>query len=309
MLLSREEVVDSLRCPRTGVPLKRIDQSLVSDDSHKRTYRIVNGFPIMIDQEHSVVDSDTALSSPIQRHRYGGLKRFLKRLVSPPKAATARNVAELMRLIKQDDPRPCVLVVGGASVGQGVKPLYDDPDVRVIAFDIFSSEFVQFVADGHSIPLPDNFCNAILIQAVLEHVLEPQQVVAEIWRVLDDKGIVYAETPFLQQVHEGPYDFTRFTESGHRYLFRDFEEIRTGATAGLGTQMVWSIDYFVRSVCRSRMAGKLAKVAFFWMRWFDRIIPEEYAIDGASGLFFMGRKSETPIDGREAVERYKGAQK
>ena len=44
-------------------------------------------------------------------------------------------------------------------------------------------------------------------------------------------GVVYAETPFLQAVHEGPWDFTRFTESGHRWLFRAFERLDSGVVA------------------------------------------------------------------------------
>ncbi len=57
---------------------------------------------------------------------------------------------------------------------------------------------------------------------------------AEIHRVLRPGGIVYADTPFLQQVHEGAYDFTRFTDSGHRFLFRRFERIDSGSVAGCG---------------------------------------------------------------------------
>ena len=69
---------------------------------------------------------------------------------------------------------------------------------------------------------------------MLEHVLEPELVVAEIHRVLMPDGLVYAGTPFMQQVHEGPYDFMRFTESGHRWLFRRFERLASGATGGPG---------------------------------------------------------------------------
>jgi len=76
--------------------------------------------------------------------------------------------------------------------------------------------------------------DGVLIQAVLEHVLDPAQVVGEIHRVLRPDGLVYAETPFLQQVHAGPNDFTRFTSSGHRYLFRAFAEIAAGPVAGPG---------------------------------------------------------------------------
>src|SRR5207237_664581 len=31
--------------------------------------------------------------------------------------------------------------------------------------------------------------------------------------------LVLGDTPFMQQVHEGAYDFTRFALSGHRWLF------------------------------------------------------------------------------------------
>ncbi len=86
--------------------------------------------------------------------------------------------------------------------------------MRIAAFDIYYSANVQFIADAHSILLRDASVDAVVIQAVLEHVLDPQQVVDEIWRVLKPSGLVYAETPFLQHVHEGAYDFTRFTESG-----------------------------------------------------------------------------------------------
>ena len=37
----------------------------------------------------------------------------------------------------------------------------------------------------------------MLVQAGLEHVRDPWQVVAEIHRVLKDDGLVYAETPFM----------------------------------------------------------------------------------------------------------------
>ena len=50
--------------------------------------------------------------------------------------------------------------------------------------------------------------------------------------VYKDDGLVYADTPFMQQVHMGRYDFTRFTYLGHRRLFRKFEEIDSGAVSG-----------------------------------------------------------------------------
>jgi hypothetical protein len=94
-------------------------------------------------------------------------------------------------------------------------------------------------------PLPRRL-EGVWIRAVLEHVLEPAQVVAEVHRVLAAGDIVYAETPFMQQVHEKAYDFTRFSRTGHRWLFRHFEKIAAGEIGGPGQSLVWSLRYFFR---------------------------------------------------------------
>lgn len=189
-----------------------------------------------------------------------------------------------------------------------MQKLYDDNDIRVLAFDIYISPHILFVADAHQIPLADASIDCVIIQAVLEHVLDPNQVVSEIYRVLKFGGLVYSETPFLQQVHEGAYDFTRFTESGHRYLFKRFDLIRSGAIDGAGTQLLWTIDYFSRSLFRSKVAGKFFKLLFFWIQYLDKFIPENYSIDTASGVFFIGKKSKNTITPKEIVKHYKGFQ-
>ena len=38
----------------------------------------------------------------------------------------------------------------------------------------------------------------------------------------------------MQQVHERAYDFSRFTQSGHRWLFKRFSEINAGPIGGAG---------------------------------------------------------------------------
>ncbi len=313
MLIPRDEVIPLLRCPRTGAKLYRADDdNLGVVERSEIRYPIVNGCPILIEFEHSIFKKDNLVSrnahSIVKRDTYRGFTRLVKRILSPPKSTTARNVRDLIELLIRGHKVPENLIVGGGSVGQGMAPFYERKDLRVVAFDVYASTQVQVVADAHCIPLPDNAFDCVIIQAVLEHVLDPRQVVSEIRRVLKPSGLVYAETPFMQQVHEGAYDFTRFTESGHRYLFRDFETIRSGASAGPGTQLLWSVDYFFRGIFRSRTVGRIAKLACFWLRWFDKIIPPAYAIDGASGVFFLGRKGELQVQPGDMVTYYKGAQ-
>ena len=55
------------------------------------------------------------------------------------------------------------------------------------------------------------FLDCVIVQAVLEHVIQPFVCVGEIERVLCDGGYIYCETPGFQQVHGRQYDFHRFT--------------------------------------------------------------------------------------------------
>ena len=72
-----------------------------------------------------------------------------------------------------------LLVIGGGEVGSGVQAMYDDPQVQVIGTDIYHSPHTTLIADGHRLPFADQSVDGVWIQAVLEHVLDPQQVVAE----------------------------------------------------------------------------------------------------------------------------------
>lgn len=310
MLAKLDEFSHILRCPITGAPVRMAGDHLVAESSEPSpSYPIVNGLPLLVDFDQSVLQPDVArsLASSVPRPEQKGLRWLLTQLVSPPNRHTATNVLHL-RTMLADKAKPRVLVIGGGTVGQGLQTLYQDPNIEVISFDIYGSQSVQFIADAHQIPLLDGSCDAVVIQAVLEHVIDPHRVVQEIGRVLAPQGLVYAETPFLQHVHEGAYDFTRFTESGHRHLFRQFDVVRSGSTAGAGTQLLWAIDYFVRGLTRSRALGKCMKILFFWLIHLDRFIPEPHNSDAASGVFFMGRKSNQAASPKDIIRFYRGAQ-
>lgn len=186
-------------------------------------------------------------------------------------------------------------------------PFRDARDVRLISCDIYRSASTAVLADGHFLPFRDASFDGVAAQAVLEHVLEPALVVSEMRRVLKPGGIVYAETSFLEQVHEAAFDFTRFTHSGHRWLFRDFEEIQSGATDGPGNVLLWSIRYLVRGLTRTKLCGIVAVISMLWVRLFDKLIPQTFAIDSTSGVFFIGRKGEGTLSPKDMIGYYRGA--
>lgn len=300
-----------LRCPRCNAAIERADEGYRCAGQADHRYPGVRGQPVLVDFDSSILqETDFAVragaSAIAGRDGSGALGRAAAMLM-PHNEVAAHNAMRFKALAHQLSDRPQILIVGGGGRGAGTSPLYDDADVKIVAFDIYASSHTQFVADAHRIPLADASMDAVWIQAVLEHVLDPWQVVAEIHRVLRDGGVVYAETPFLQQVHEGPYDFTRFTESGHRWLFRRFEAIDSGVVMGTASQLLWSIEHLFRGLFRSVKAGRVAALLLFWLSWFDKFIPASYAIDSASAVFFLGRKAHGAMSPAEIVDYYWGA--
>jgi SAM-dependent methyltransferase len=190
-------------------------------------FPVLGRWPVFVDFERSILQLRELQTSPDTpqsgSRRWSGdrLPEWARCWWQPPNRVAARNIELLLSLLP--GPSPLLLVVGGGTIGNGVDALYADRRIRVVGFDIYGSPLTQFIADAHQIPLASESVDAVLVQAVLEHVLDPGQVVGEIERVLRRGGLVYAETPFLQQVHAGAYDFARYTSSGHRYLFRAFD--------------------------------------------------------------------------------------
>jgi len=211
---------------------------------------------------------------------------------------------QMVDLLMRQTTEPTVLVIGGGAIGAGADSLYNTPAIRMVGTDVYASVNTDLVADGHFLPFRDEVFDGVWIQAVLEHVLDPPVVVDEIHRVLKPNGIVYADTPFIQQVHEQAYDFTRFTLSGHRWLFRRFEEIDSGPVGGAGKALVWSIRYVALSLGLGTRLATLLALPFFWLRFIDGFAKPGPKSDAASGVFFFGRRSGKALTAKDMLPYY-----
>ena len=166
------------------------------------------------------------------------------------------------------------------------------------------------LCDAQQIPFEARTFDGVVAQAVLEHVADPERAVDEIWRVLKPGGLVYSETPFLQQVHAGAYDFTRYTHLGHRRLFRRFDELDSGAACGPGMALAWAWRGFLQSFFGDGLGRTAATVAAhftgFWLVRLDAYLCRRpAAFDCASSYFFLGAKSDRTLRDRELVESYR----
>jgi SAM-dependent methyltransferase len=224
---------------------------------------------------------------------------------------TRERYAKMAELLLQENPHPVVLIVGGSIIGYGMKEFLEHPDIRFVETDITFGPRTQIICDSHDIPFQDNTFDGVVAQAVLEHVVDPHHCVAEIHRVLKNTGIVYAETPFMQQVHGGRYDFLRFTYLGYRRLFRHFAEIESGVVCGPGMALAWSWTYFALSMTTTRIGRAIAyavtSLSSFWLKYLDKyLIKKPGAFDAASGYYIMARRSEETLSDRDLIQLYRG---
>ena len=116
---------------------------------------------------------------------------------------------------------------------------------NTINLEIEATPNVDVVGDGHSLPFKDAVFDAVISEAVLEHVQDPNRVASEIHRVLKPGGYVCAAVPFLQGFHASPHDYQRYTVPGFNHLFSAFTRIESGACAGPTASLHWIFREYV----------------------------------------------------------------
>jgi SAM-dependent methyltransferase len=283
-------------------------------------FKHVQNVPILI----SFQKCDTVCQS--EQYTGGGSKKFYsvtrsttslgqraRKLLSGTNGVTLKNCKKFVELVAaraaQTPTKPRVLVIGSGTRGSGTEALWDSDAVTNVGIDIYPSESTDYVADAHYLPFVDGAFDGVWIQAVLEHVADPNLVVQEIHRVLAKGGIVYADTPFMQQVHEGAYDFQRYSVLGHRFLFRAFTALDMGGNRGPGVVLAWSIRYFVWAITRSKLAAKVISAPFaVAFGLLDRLTDKRGLWDGPSGVYFLGSKSDQVLKHSELPKAYQGFQ-
>ncbi|MCX6743611.1 MAG: methyltransferase domain-containing protein [Candidatus Parcubacteria bacterium] len=282
----------------------------------KTIFPIKKGIPILINENASVFSfndfvrqKDTFFPNSKKNSLGKLIDSFIPSISNNIKAK--RNYKQFAQLLLKMSKKPRILVLGAGFLGKGMEALLDYSDLEMVETDVSFGPLTMIILDAHNIPFKNESFDGVIIQAVLEHVLDPFQVVAEIHRVLKNDGLIYAETPFMQQVHGGKYDFMRFTYLGHRRLFRNFEEIESGVACGPGMALAWSYQYFLQSFFNSRISRKIAEIfsrlTSFYFKYFDYFLAKRPgALNAASAYYFMGKKSNKILSDKELLRLYKG---
>lgn len=284
-----------------------------------REYPVCKGVPVLICEERSLfslddfVSGDGVTTMDVRMAQPVGFGARLKSILSRMLPDKSRSICDyrptdMLVDLLEENAAAHVLVIGAGEASFGPQA-----GVNLVYSDVTVGPVTDVVADAHDLPFAGDAFDAVIAVAVIEHVVDPYRVAAEVTRVLKPNGIVYANTPFMQQVHLGRYDFTRFTHLGHRFLWRRFDEIRSGVSNGPGMVISWGVEYFIRSAVTSKKLESLilypARLLTWPFRFADKFLGNKQgSYDGASAYYFVGKKRDTALSDREMLQTYRGKQ-
>lgn len=110
--------------------------------------------------------------------------------------------------------------------------------------------------DAGEMPFADASFDTILCTEVMEHVKDPEKVVAEFARILKPDGVVIITVPFFYPIHDA-FDFFRYTNEGIAVIMKryglEIEEIRPLSGTGITLAIMFNLYIF--------------EIGFMWTKW------------------------------------------
>lgn len=145
----------------------------------------------------------------------------------------------------------------------GDRPWLESKGYEVTAFDVYPSEYTDYVCDGHELPFADEQFDIVAAISVLQYMSDPFQAAREICRVLKPGGTWIGSIAFLEVQDSGGY--FHMTQLGLRELLR-----RTGfdvveVSPGWSYQEALSHAFWIwNEIPVVSMASRVLNRASFW---------------------------------------------
>lgn len=271
-----------------------------------RTYRCVDGVPVLFNEDESLFSSADALSdAPTTQDRAyrtrSSLKNFVRQRVLPS-LTSDRGLERRYEKLRDFAAGKRVLVIGTGDKAAFYREVFSSS--LVVTSDVHLQFGADVVCDAHNLPFQGDTFGLVLAAQVLEHTSRPWRVARELMRVTRPSGVIQVEVPFCFPYHGQPYDFYRFSPSGLRFLFdeaemSDFEVTEGAAAAAAVFNAQLLADRFASRYLRwgAVFAGRLA---FGWLKYVDLLPTGSFSrqVTSAKGFAATFRK-----DGRRRTDR------
>jgi SAM-dependent methyltransferase len=185
-----EQMLEILRCPKSGSTLELTEQGLSATDG--KIYPLVAGKPILV-------------------------RNLLPMHLNTPEA---RQISQNSREFNLPDKYKDKEDIIALHLGSGNVPCYNP---RVISMDILPNENVDLVAEAEALPFADNSIDFVFSDAVFEHLYDPLRAIKEVKRVLKENCEFTIGTAFMQGYHGFPGHYFNMTpQAVETYIIDDF---------------------------------------------------------------------------------------
>lgn len=149
---------------------------------------------------------------------------------------------------------------------------------KYVKMDVNHQDNIDVAGSAEAIPLADNEFDTIICTQVLEHLKHPAKAASEMHRILKTNGHLILTAPQINELHEEPYDFFRYTKYGIIALFEEagFKIMEYEQRGGFFTTIAQlRIRYFIDKFTLynkplvGRAAGKLLHLYAAILMWLD----------------------------------------
>jgi SAM-dependent methyltransferase len=174
--------------------------------------------------------------------------------------------------------------VGGRvlDVGAGGNDRYSNlfKYTEYIKMDVSSGENVDVVGSAEAVPFPQDSFDSVVCTQVFEHLARPHVCAKEIYRVLKKNGVAIVSVPQMNELHEEPYDFFRYTKFGLEQMFSDagFTMVECNQRGGFfSTIAQMKIRYLIdrlhlyKRPIGGRIFNQIARVIGIFSIWLDKM--------------------------------------
>ena len=209
----------------------------------RKKYEFYNDTPVFFSQYSEALKSsgENFYNKKDLPEKSGMLKKFARKITAISNISTGPTLHDSLKdeYVFHSSEDSLIL-----NLGSGIDNIIKKNNI--IDFDISPHPNTDAVGDGHYLPFLSESFDGVWMCAVIEHLKNPFQVAAEIFRVLKPGGFVLAGAPFLYHIHGSPHDYFRFTDSGLKSVFNQFKSIECGPTHTLptGTLIEMTAQYF-----------------------------------------------------------------
>ena len=177
-------------------------------------------------------------------------------------------------------------------LGSGPSP-FADLFPRRISIDNLNFPNVNLICDAtQKIPLASSIVDTLIATNFLEHTHVPKEVLSEINRIMKIKAKVYITVPFLNGVHQKPYDFFRFTNYELNLMLEEsgFRIIRFECGNDLDTFRKMVITFFKPYTGKKPFVFLIYKFQKIILNLLEKNLARNYRMEFTSGYMIKAEK-------------------